>query len=364
MVNNSTIDQRKTKEIEQLPPEADHLLQQRQQEFKQLCQEINLLKSNLDSKYQKLSELQQSFPEKTKLSSQINQQARKLNNLKLNLPNFLIIGVQKGGTTWLHANLKRHPQIFLPNGKKELEFFSYYHKKVADHSLSDYLKHFNQFEDLISTKKPQAIGEATPSYFWSIDSNCKWCTPNNRYFNPQIPESIYNLLGSKTKLILSLRDPVERAISAYFHHIKRDRIAYETQSIFDIGHLHGIIDMGFYSRHLNAWLNKFSLDNFKILIYERDIKQNKQQTIRDLCSFLQVDYQLYPPSANLKQYHNKGLQYRVTEEGAFLIFPESNREKLVINADDIKRLKKVYYDDSMALQQTLDLDLSEFWQLT
>ncbi|NJL51963.1 MAG: hypothetical protein HC930_06600 [Hydrococcus sp. SU_1_0] len=87
--------------------------------FAQLCREIKQLKGNLQLKYQTLAQLKQSFPEDTQLRSQINHQARKLNSLNLNLPNFLIIGTQKGGTTWLHENLKRHPQnIFYPQGKK------------------------------------------------------------------------------------------------------------------------------------------------------------------------------------------------------------------------------------------------------
>ncbi len=182
-------------------------------------------------------------------------------------------------------------------------------------------------------------------------------------FNDQIPDSVFNILGSEIKLILCLRDPVERAISAYFHHIKRDRISYESQRILDVGHLYGIIDMGFYSQHLNAWLKKFSLANFKVLIYERDIKQNKQQTIEDICGFLGVDHQLFPPSANLNKYHNRGLQYRIESDGVYLISPDSDeRRTVVINQDELKQLRKIYRADYMSLQTTLNLDLSEYWK--
>lgn len=338
-------------------------LKQHHQDFVRIRQEIKLLKNDLRSKYQEIADLKQCFPEKTKIRSQVNRQARKLNNLKLSLPNFLIIGTQKGGTTWLHENLKGHPEIFLPNGKKELEFFSYYHKKIADYGLSNYLKHFNQFEDLIRLEKPKAIGEATPSYFWSIDPQRQWSNPTNKHFNHQIPQSVYDLLGAKTKLIICLRNPVHRAISAYFHHIKRDRIDYKTQSILDVGHLHGIIDMGFYAQHLNAWLTKFDLNNFKVLIYEKDIKQNKQQTIVDICNFLGVDHGLFPTATNLNQYHNKGLKYRLSEEGAFLIFPDRDETELVVSPEEIIKLKQIYAEDSQALQSILKLDLSELWQL-
>lgn len=365
MPNSSTVNQASNQtDVIDTSQIEDTLLQQHHAEFVRVCQEIELLNSNLSSKYQQLAKLKQCFPERTQLRSQVNSQARKLNNIKLSLPNFLIIGTQKGGTTWLHENLKRHPQIFLPNGKKELEFFSYYHKKIADHGLGDYLKHFNQFENLISSKKPKAIGEATPSYFWSINPQRQWSKPPNKYFNRHIPQSVYDLLGAKVKLIICLRNPVHRAISAYFHHIKRDRIDYRTQSILDVGHLHGIIDMGFYAQHLNAWLSRFNLRNFKVLIYEKDIKQNKQQTIIDICEFLRIDHQLFPTAANLNQYHNQGLKYKLTEEGAFLFLPDNEQPQLVVSPEEIAQLKQIYAEDAAALQDILNLDLSEFWQLS
>ncbi|HEY9770865.1 MAG TPA: sulfotransferase domain-containing protein [Coleofasciculaceae cyanobacterium] len=343
-------------------PETERSLKQYEQEFIQLCQEINQLKGNLKLKYNELAILQENIADKKKIISQINTQAKKLNDIRLNLPNFLIIGAQKGGTTWLHENLKRHPQIFLPQGRKELEFFSYYQKKLADHGLGYYLKYFNRFDDVIQTKKFKAIGEATPSYFWSTNPRRKWTHPPNRYFNEQIPESVFNILSSDIKLILCLRDPVERAISAYFHHIQRDRITYESQSIFDVGHLYGIIDMGFYSQHLNAWLKKFSLKNFKVLIYERDIKQNKQQTIENICGFLGVDPQLFPPSTNLDKYHNRGLQYSIEAEGVYLICPENSDRTIVITQDELHQLRQIYRADYLSLQKTLNLDLSEYWK--
>ena len=359
MSNTSTVNQISSQIDTSIVPTQ---IKQHHREFTEVHEEIKQLQKVLRTKYQELANLKQCFPERTEIRSQVNRQARKLNNLKLSLPNFLIIGTQKGGTTWLHENLKRHPEIFLPNGKKELEFFSYYDKKIADYGLTDYLKHFNQFEDLIKSDKPKAIGEATPSYFWSIDPNRQWSNPTNEHFNHQIPQSVYNILGAKVKLILCLRNPVHRAISAYFHHIKRDRIDYKTQSILDVGHLHGIIDMGFYAQHLNAWLAKFDLSNFKVLIYEQDIKKNKQQTIENICNFLGVNYSNFPADTNLNQYHNKGLKYRLSEEGAFLIFPDRDETELVVTPKEINQLKQIYAEDSLALQRILKLDLSQ-WHL-
>jgi hypothetical protein len=82
------------------------------------------------------------------------------------MPNFLIIGAQKCGTSWLHTHLSAHPEVFLP-AQKDLEFFSY-----APHlhtpGIGGYLEHFRD------TGTARAIGEATASYFWS-HSDSPWC---------------------------------------------------------------------------------------------------------------------------------------------------------------------------------------------
>ena len=336
-------------------------LKKYQKELSDLSNQINALKQNLKIKYQELENLKADIADKKEIGLHLNRKLSKLNEFNINIPNFLIIGVQKGGTTWLHENLKKHPQILLPKGKKELKFFTFYQKKLNDFGLSYYLKHFNQFDDILQTDKPVAIGEATPGYFWSTKPARKWTNPPNKYFNDDIPGSVFNLLGSKLKILLCLRDPVERAISAYVHHIRQERINYKSQSIFDVGHLHGIIDMGFYSQHLNAWLEKFNLENFKILIYERDIQYNKQKTIEDICDFLEVDYRLYPTSINLNEYHNKGLQYRIDKDGIILIPSDGESELLVVARDEIKQLRKIYYEDYLSLQKITNLDLSEVW---
>jgi Sulfotransferase domain len=285
-----------------------------------------------------------------------------LNKIKVNVPNFLVIGVQKGGTTWLHENLKHHPQILLPN-KKELEFFSYYQKKINQDGWSEYLGHLNKIGNLIKTRKnPIAVGEVTPSYFWSTSPRRQWTNPP-KDFNSCIPESVFNVLGSKVKIIVCFRNPIDRAISAYLHHIRHNRISFKEQSILDTGHLYGIIDMGFYAQHLEHWLQKFDFDNFQFLIYEQDIKKDKKLTIKKVCDFLTVDYQLYSPVADLQKIHNKGLQYYRNEKGAYLVNEEKSEDHLVVSQEDINKLKHIYFDDVLSLEKKANLDCS-LWNFT
>ncbi len=107
----------------------------------------------------------------------------------MRLPDFLGIGTQKGGTTYLYELLKHHPQVFLAY-PKEQHFFSLHWHRGFDW-------YCNQFDKAVTG---QICGEITPYYM----------------FHPEAPSRIASLLP-KVKLVVLLRDPVERALSQYFH---------------------------------------------------------------------------------------------------------------------------------------------------
>lgn len=111
----------------------------------------------------------------------------------MKLPDFICVGAQKSGTTTLHVLLNQHPSVFLP-AKKEVHYFDLNYDKGHEW----YCNHF-------SLKGPEQIcGEITPYYL----------------FHKQTPKRI-SLLAPKIKIIILLRDPVNRAISQIFHAQKR-----------------------------------------------------------------------------------------------------------------------------------------------
>ena len=103
----------------------------------------------------------------------------------LTFPDFLGIGAQKAGTSWLHANLRRHPQVFMPR-RKELHYFDW----RPHRSLKTYAREFAGGEALVK-------GEITP-YSAALPS---WTI---RYIHELMPDA---------KLILILRNPIDRAWS-------------------------------------------------------------------------------------------------------------------------------------------------------
>ena len=108
------------------------------------------------------------------------------------LPQFLGIGVQKGGTTTLQRLLEQHPQVYLPP-RKELHYFSLNFSKGE----AWYRQQFAE------AQPDQSCGEITPYYV----------------FHPQAPARIQALLP-QARLILLLRDPVERALSQVAHSMR------------------------------------------------------------------------------------------------------------------------------------------------
>ncbi len=110
-------------------------------------------------------------------------------------PDFLIIGSHKGGTTSLFNYLSKHPQI-LPTVNKEIDFFSFYFDRGEQWYLSQFPK--------ISPSLNFLVGEASPSYLNF----------------PNVPQRAAQFVP-KTKLIVLLRNPVDRAISHYHHWVRQ-----------------------------------------------------------------------------------------------------------------------------------------------
>jgi len=108
------------------------------------------------------------------------------------LPFFLGVGAQKGGTTTLQALLQLHPDVFLPPAK-ELHYFTL-----------QFLEGEGWYREQFAAARPdQCCGEITPYYL----------------FHPAAPERIKALLP-QVRLLVLLRDPVERALSGYFHSLR------------------------------------------------------------------------------------------------------------------------------------------------
>ena len=194
------------------------------------------------------------------------------------LPGFLVIGAQKAGTSWLHQNLRRHPGIFMPEAKDQ-GYFCWTEGPQAI-SLEEYLRGFDDCRD------DQLAGEATAAYFWTATGSPRDVKPAG--YCPDIPGRVHDALGQDVRLLLSLRDPVERAVSAYLHHIAFGDLD-PAVSLLDAGSFIGLLDIGFYAAHLRNWLQYFPRAQFLVLGFEQDIVAHPHETLRRVFEYLGVD---------------------------------------------------------------------------
>lgn len=195
-------------------------------------------------------------------------------------PNFLIIGAQKAGSTWLYDMLGKHEKIFLPK-RVELLFFNRRDCEEPD-AIKSYLENFSDAMD-----GQDWVGEKTPGYFWSNRAGIFANQPPVGH-NPHIPQSVARILGRDLRLFVSLRHPVARAISGYGHHGSRGRIKPSEFLSDNIARL-GIGDLGFYDKHLEAWEEVFDPVAITTLIFESDIAQDPESGLAALSGALGID---------------------------------------------------------------------------
>jgi len=171
---------------------------------------------------------------------------------------FIGIGAPKCATLWIFNCLKQHPQI-CGCSHKESNFFG-----------KNYFRGINWYRRLYKKCPPGKIkGEFSPGYL----------------YDDKAPERIIKNFPD-IKLIVCLRNPIDRLISAHYHSLSRGKISryqYGTNSFSELD-----IDRGLYYKHLEKFIKLFSSNQILILIYE-DIKSNPASFIKKIYTFLDID---------------------------------------------------------------------------
>lgn len=186
------------------------------------------------------------------------------------LPDFIIIGAQKSATTFLHHDLMRHPEIFMPYW--ELPYFM--NPDYLMMTKADFLNYFPQ-------GKKRIKGFKSPDYL----------------SRPECAVRIAKDLP-KIKLIAILRNPIDRAVSAYYHYVaaglaplvdinKGLQDILNGKNVGEYPRSPEIVDYGFYFQHLQRYFPYFEKKNFYILLQE-DIQNNYSITLRGILNFLSV----------------------------------------------------------------------------
>ena len=154
---------------------------------------------------------------------------------------FLIIGAAKSATTWLQQSLQADPAVCMPD--PELHYFSRFHDRGDDW-------YFSQFPEI---QAGQLVGEKSNSY---LDT-------------PSAPQRVHDLLPH-VRLIVQLRNPVERAYSDYCMLYRRGEVGRDIDSYLDAGtgSLGRFLVGGLYCAQLQAYLDLYPKDRLLVLFFE------------------------------------------------------------------------------------------------
>ncbi len=280
----------------------------------------------------------------------------------MTLPNFIGLGVQKGGTSWLHAQLAEHPEVCVPQSRKEIHYFDWYFER----GINWYQKWFPK-----DASKYKAVGEITPEYLYFED------------VLPRIKQTVPD-----AKFIIILRHPVKRAFSHYQMIFQSgDGFNYKDFNDFMENHPHGF-KRGLYASQIQRWFEAFNPDRFLIL-YSEELSSSDyetKETFKKIGHFLDINPDLF----NLKNAQKRvGKARSIPKNPKLMKFAQTVRQKLrdwdldtiayglkkigitrqllvskksmpVLYTEDNEKWMKAYSDDIRQLEKLLNRSFSSW----
>ncbi|HDK26826.1 MAG TPA: hypothetical protein ENG48_07050 [Candidatus Atribacteria bacterium] len=273
-------------------------------------------------------------------------------------PNFLYIGADKCGSTWIYKCLEAHPQVYVPVCK-DLQFFDLYFDKGL-----------KWYESFFKNVPPQckAVGELSHNYLFSYQAA--------KRIKETLPE---------VKLICCLRNPVERAFACYLYKIKEgNKVSFKEAMV----NFPEVLEKSKYFRYLKTYFRLFDKKQLLILFYE-ELKHNPHEFIKKIYDFINVNPAFKPycigkiilPGSRPRNY----ILAKLAHKGAILTrrlgFPnvvgifnnsrlvfnllykpyvDTNRPKIDPNTE--KELYKFYEADINALEDLLKTSVPNSWR--
>ena len=301
----------------------------------------------------------------------------------MTLPNFLIIGAMKSGTTSLYHYLKQHPQIYM-SSVKEPNFFALEgsnldfngaegREQIQRWAKRESITNIEEYRALFRRAANEtAIGEASPLYLYSPEAPYRI-----RYYVPE------------AKLIAVLRNPIDRAYSAFLYMSRdgREPLSEFSQALqAEEGRMRDDWEWiwhyrhsGFYYTQLKRYFDVFDRNQIRVYLYE-DLRVGLSGVVQDIFRFLEVD-DSFVPDTSLR--HNQSgipksgflprLMFRRNPIKAVLrpLFPQVLRRRIAESlksqylveapplAPEVRReLLEAYRDDILKLESLIGRDLS------
>jgi hypothetical protein len=272
------------------------------------------------------------------------------------LPNFLYVGPDKAGSSWLHETLIKHPDVYL-TPSKDLYFFDRYY----DRGLAWYGAQFKDARD------EKVVGEVCQDYL----------------FHPDAARRIRDALGD-IKVMVSLRDPVDRAWSSYLymrkHGIGPDTFAEALRSCPEL------LEHGRYATGLDRFLKLFSRENVHVALFDH-LERDPQGFLDDVTDTLGIarlrladkDLAARLPAARARSVRlaatvRHGADWVREHDGARLVgmvkrsrivhralYQPIDRAAVRPDQDDVLTVRQALAAEVEALEDTLGFSLRESW---
>lgn len=290
------------------------------------------------------------------------------------LPNFIIVGAPKAGTTSLYHYLSEHPEVFMSDPKEvnyfsneEIEAQGLYYQDFKAKNLSEYQKLF------VGADTQKAVGEGSVSYL----------------FYPKTPGKIKAAIPD-VKIIILLRNPVERGYSHYLMDYRMgltdlsyEEIVYKTGKHKNIDlYYQQFVELGMYYEQVKRYLDLFGEQQVKIYLQE-DLRTESEKVISDLYEFLGIDashmidttkeHNSFSMPKNKfihKLYVSHTIRFIVKtifsntlkEKFKNLFFERKKKPKLEKKLKEY--LRELYSEDIKKLEQLIGRDLSAWYKET
>jgi hypothetical protein len=273
------------------------------------------------------------------------------------LPNFLYVGPDKAGSSWLHETLIKHPDVYLTPAK-DLYFFDRYYDRGVEWYAA-------QFRD---ARGEEVVGEVCQDYL----------------FHPEAAVRIRDTLGPGVRVMVSLRDPVERAWSSYLymrkHGIGPGSFAEALHSRPEL------LEHGRYATGLDRFLELFPREQVHVALFD-DLARDPQGFIDAVTDFLGVDplplgdedrVARLPAararSVRLAHAVRRSADWVREHDGASLVgrvkrsrlvhralYAPIDRQAVRPDADDVATVRAALTPEIESLEATLGLRLRETW---
>ena len=223
------------------------------------------------------------------------------------MPDFIIIGTQRGGTTSLYHYLSNHPQI-APASMKEVHFFDHNFQKGMAWYRAQFPSMIEKYLARSGGQQTFVTGEASPYYL----------------FHPHVPGRVAKSVPN-VKLIVLLRNPVDRAYSHYHHEVelKHEKLSFEEalaqeeartheekariaveEHYHSYNHQHyTYLARGIYVNQIQRWLDLFAKEQL-LLIKSEDFYADPEAIFQQTLAFLKVSPAVPKREQGYKQYNS------------------------------------------------------------